>query len=73
MAKWSANEIEELKNLYKTNNLPSDQLIKDKTALESFAKILNSRLKRETPFTPEEIADRLLRIRKSGKLPRIRR
>jgi hypothetical protein len=73
MEKWSTNEIEELKCLYQENNVPSDQLVKNKITLDSFAATFNARVGASVVFTSEEIADRLFKLRKSGKLPRIRR
>ncbi|MHC4425825.1 MAG: hypothetical protein ACYSYV_06995 [Planctomycetota bacterium] len=73
MGKWGSNEIEELKRLYQENNVPSDQLVKDKVILDSFAATFNERVGASVIFTAEEIADRLFNLRKSGGLPRIRR
>ncbi|HCO94306.1 MAG TPA: hypothetical protein DIU00_10195 [Phycisphaerales bacterium] len=73
MGEWGSNEIEELKSLYRENNVPSDQLVKRKVGLDSFAATFNSRVGSGVVFTSEEIADRLFKLRKSGKLPRIRR
>ena len=72
MGKWSNNEIEELKKFYKENNLPSDQLVKVKSVLDNFTAKFNARFSPSLDFTSEEIADRLFKLRKSGKLPRIR-
>lgn len=73
MGKWGTNEIEELKCLYQENDVPSDQLVKNKATLDSFAATFNTRFRASVVFTSEEIADRLFKLRKSGKLPRIRR
>lgn len=73
MGKWGNNEIEELKRLYQEKNIPSDQLVKNKDILDSFTDNFNSRVKADVGFNSEEIADRLFKLRKSGKLPRIRR
>lgn len=72
MGNWGCVEIEELKKFYKENNVPSDQLVKDKTLLNKFATSFNNMLMLENHFTPEEVADRLFKLRKSGKLLRIR-
>ena len=72
MAKWSNNEIEELKSFYKENNIPSDQLVKVKSVLDKFTDKFNERFSPCQDFTSDEIADRLFKLRKSGKLPRIR-
>jgi hypothetical protein len=73
MGQWNSNEIELLKALYEENNVPSDQLIKNKVELESFSAKFNTRAERGVSFSPEEIADQLLKLRKSSRLPRIRR
>lgn len=73
MGEWDSEQIEELKRFYEENNVPSDQLVKDKTALDSFAAAFNDRIGEGGMFTSEEIADRLFRLRKGGRLPRIRR
>jgi hypothetical protein len=73
MEKWSNNEIEELKSLYQENNVPSDQLVKNKVALDSFTANFNARVSSDVGFSSEEIADQLFKLRKSGKLPRLRR
>ena len=44
MAKWNINEIEELKLFYKENSVPSDQLVKNKEALDAFASTFNQRV-----------------------------
>ena len=72
MAKWSNNEIEELKSFYKENSVPSDQLVKVKSVLDNFTAKFNERFSPCPDFTSEEVADRLFKLRKSGKLPRIR-
>ena len=73
MGKWGNNEIEKLKSLYQENNVPSDQLVKNKIALDSFTTSFNARIGTDVEFNSEEIADRLFKLRKSGKLQRIRR
>ena len=72
MEKWDVEQIEELKNLYIETDIPSDSLIKDKTALANFTKRLNLKFGNNNNFTEEEIADKLLSLRKSANLPRIR-
>ncbi len=73
MGKWGNHEIEELKSLYKENNVPSDQLVKNKVVLDSFTANYNARVAADVEFNSEEIAYQLFKLRKSGKLPRIRR
>jgi hypothetical protein len=73
MGKWNSSEIEELKRFYQENNVPSDRLVKDKDALDRFAAEFNNRVRHTPNLTPKEIADQLFKLRKSGKLPRIRK
>jgi len=73
MANWGESEIESLKLLYIEFNIPSDQIIKDKNILEKFTILLNAELKQNEDFAPKQVADELLKLRKSGKLPRIRK
>ena len=72
MAKWSQEAVELLKQLYKNNGVPSDELLKDPAKLEDLRNSLNQTLSSEGHFSSKEVADRLLKIRKSGKLPRLR-
>jgi hypothetical protein len=72
MGNWETEEIEKLKKLYKDNNMPSDELVKDKLALENFTIDLNKRINAQKNFSSKEVADKLFKLRKSGKLPRIR-
>jgi hypothetical protein len=72
MGDWGSAEIEELRKLYKENDNPSDQLVKDRAALDTFVATFNSRLGLEDAFTAEEVASQLFKLRKSGRLPRIR-
>ena len=44
MAKWADSEIEVLQNLYRENDVPSDQLIKDQQALGPFVATFNERV-----------------------------
>ena len=73
MGTWNNPEIEALKDLYVETDMPSDNLIKDKTAMADFTSQLNAKLSLPEAFIQKEVADQLLRLRKSGKLPRIRR
>ena len=72
MRDWNSGEIEELKQAYVENDVPSDRLVKNKEALSTFAAKFNERALPTKAFTADEIADRLFKLRKSGKLPRIR-
>lgn len=73
MVNWGEHQIEKLKLHYKQFNTPSDQIVKDKTLLENFTVWFNAKFTPEESFTSKEVADQLLKLRKSGKLPRIRR
>ncbi len=72
MAEWDNCSREKLIEIYVKNNVPSDALIAQKEMLGTFTKAVNSSLNGDLEFKTEEIAKELLRIRKSGKLPRIR-
>lgn len=72
MEKWTNEQREELKKLYIKTNVPSDSLIKNAEALSHFTNTLNAHLACQSFFAPEQVASELLRIRKSGKLPKIR-
>jgi hypothetical protein len=72
MEKWGNIEIRELKSFYKENNVPSDQLVKDKAALDAFTSKFNNRVQSDQNFTSKEVADQLFKLRKGGKLPRVR-
>jgi hypothetical protein len=70
MSNWSPGETERLIKLYQENNITSDTLIKDSLALSNFTQLFNQQPGFST--TEKEIAGKLLRLRKSGKLPRLR-
>ena len=72
MGKWESAEVEELKRFYEENDVPSDELVKDKIALDTFTANFNNRLSSGEHFSPKEVADQLFKLRKSGMLPRIR-
>lgn len=72
MASWGNAETEELKKFYKENNVPSDQLVKDKNALDKFVVTFNARVESDDNFSAKEVADQLFKLRKTGKLPRVR-
>jgi len=71
MEKWSDTEIEKLKLWYQQNNVPSDQLIKDKDALDKFTEWFNKELGCDK--TSKDVAGQLLILRKKGVLPRLRK
>ncbi|MHC4244365.1 MAG: hypothetical protein ACYSU4_18320, partial [Planctomycetota bacterium] len=71
--KWPEHADQELKWLYHENKVPDGQLRKNKMLLALFTTKLNNRLKKIQHYTPDEVTDRLEKLRKSGKLPRIRR
>ncbi|OHB55286.1 MAG: hypothetical protein A2Y07_11020 [Planctomycetes bacterium GWF2_50_10] len=70
MARWSVQQTEQLRDLYVKTNITSDDLIKEQSRLDMFTKELNAQT--GTIFSTEEVAGKLLRLRKSKKLPRIR-
>lgn len=72
MEKWNADIIEHLKQLYIETDVPSDQLIADNALLTRFTNQFNEKIEAPGNFTNEEVAQKLLRIRKSGQLPTIR-
>lgn len=72
MESWGKDKIEKLKLHYRQFNTPSDQIVKDKDLLENFTSWFNSKFSPQEEFTPKEVADQLFKLRKSGKLPRIR-
>ena len=72
MANWGKHKIEKLKLHYRQFNTPSDQIVKDKKLLENFTSWFNEKFSPQEEFTPKEVADQLFKLRKSGKLPRIR-
>lgn len=72
MANWGKHKIEKLKLHYRQFNTPSDQIVKDKELLENFTSWFNAKFSPQEEFTPKEVADQLFKLRKSGKLPRIR-
>ena len=73
MVKWEKEATQELITLYVEIDTTSDSLIKDKNLMSKFTGTLNERLPGQVDFTDKQVADRLLWLRKSGKLPRLRR
>jgi len=71
MGKWDDTEIEKLKLWYQQNNMPSDQLIKDKDVLDKFTESFNEKFGYDK--ISKDIADKLLILRKKGSLPRLRK
>ncbi len=71
--KWPEHADRELKWLYDENKVPDSQLRKNTMLLALFTTKLNNRLKKIQHYTPVEVTDRLEKLRKSGKLPQIRR
>ena len=72
MVTWKSVETETLKKLYVENDVPSDRLIKSSKNLARFTGTFNQHLDNKSDFTEEQVADKLLKLRKSGKLPRLR-
>ncbi len=72
MADWSEVETGVLLELYQEHDVPSDSLIADAEALDAFVERLNARLG-GSALTTDDVANRLLLLRKNGDLPRLRR
>ena len=72
-SKWPEHADRELKWLYDENKVPDSQLRKNKMLLTLFTTKLNNRLKKNQHYTPDEVTGRLEKLRKSGKLPQLRR
>jgi site-specific DNA-methyltransferase (adenine-specific) len=73
LPKWPEHADQELKWLYHENKVPDSQLRKNKMLLALFTSKLNNRLKKIQHYTPDEVTNRLEKLRKSGKLPVLRR
>ncbi|MGD8499154.1 MAG: hypothetical protein PVJ86_00815 [Phycisphaerales bacterium] len=73
MANWGKHEIEKLKLHYRQFNIPSDQILKDRDILERFTEWFNAKVTPNDEFVPKQVADQLLKLRKGGKLPRLRK
>jgi hypothetical protein len=72
MRRWDQKSIDMLTEIYQSYDLPSDTIIKNPQNLENFTKLFNQ--KNGGPsFSEEEVADQILKLRKTGKLPRLRR
>ena len=72
LPKWPIHAERELKWLYHENKVPDGQLRKNKALLTLFTTKLNERLKKVQQYTPNEVTDRLEKLRKSGKLGALR-
>jgi DNA modification methylase len=70
--KWPEHADRELKWLYHENKIPDGKLRKDKMLLSIFTAKLNERLKKTYYYTQDEVAERLEKLRKSGKLGALR-
>jgi len=73
MGEWEGTEIEELKLHYKECDIPSDELLKDEEQLQKLTSYFNAKSTPDQGFSQKKMADQLLKLRKSGKLPRLRR
>lgn len=69
---WNEESAQGLKDWYVENDVPSDTLIKNQDALSEFTRRFNERLDTSS-YTEKEVATKLLSLRKSGKLSRIRK
>jgi hypothetical protein len=72
LPKWPEHADKELKWLYHENKVPDGQLRKNKVLLTLFTTKLNNRLKKIQLYTPDEVTDRLEKLRKAGKLGALR-
>ena len=70
--KWPIHSDRELKWLYHENKVPDGKLRKDHVLLSLFTAKLNDRLRKIQLYTPDEVADRLEKLRKAGKLGPLR-
>ncbi len=70
--KWPEHADKELKWLYHENKVPDGQLRKNHVLLSLFTASLNERLMKVQLYTQEEVADRLEKLRKQGKLGALR-
>jgi site-specific DNA-methyltransferase (adenine-specific) len=70
--KWPEHADKELKWLYHENNVPDGQLRKDRALLSLFTAKLNERLMKSQLYTQDEVAERLEKLRKQGKLGPLR-
>ncbi len=72
LPKWPGHADQELKWLYHENKVPDGQLRKNKMLLTLFTTKLNNRLNKIQHYTPDEVTDRLEKLRKTGKLGALR-
>ncbi len=72
---WSKEHIEELQGMYAEANVPTERLWKNDALLMSFCQQFNSRIDSAGStyaYSPKEVWSQLERLRKQGKLPRVR-
>ena len=72
---WPKEHLEELCALYAEARIPTDKLYKNRSLVQSFAQQFNWRIECSgavDSYTVENIWAQLERLRKSGKLPRVR-
>jgi len=72
LPKWPEHADRELKWLYHENKVADGKLRKNKMLLTLFTTKLNTRLKKVQLYTPDEVTDRLEKLRKAGKLGALR-
>jgi len=72
LPKWPEHADKELKWLYCENKMPDGQLRKNKVLLVLFTAKLNNRLNKQQLYTPDDILNRLEKLRKAGKLGPLR-
>jgi len=73
MVSWTNDRKDRLKLHYEQFNTPSDEILKDRNLLEEFTSSFNTKFTPPEKFSPKDVAHQLLKLRKSGELPRIRR
>jgi hypothetical protein len=71
MKVWDSGMVDALVELYIQQDTTTDDLIKDPDVLIAFTNLLNSRIGQT--FSPDEVGGKLLKLRKSKKLPKLRR
>ena len=67
----SDDEREALREVYAELAVPADQLLANPTSLEDLAREFNSRC--HTTYAGERLIQEILRLRKAGRLPRLRK
>jgi site-specific DNA-methyltransferase (adenine-specific) len=72
---WPAGHVQELQGMYLEAGVASDKLVKHDELLSGFVRKFNMRLEHSggvDAYTPKEVWEQLMRLRKSGKLGKIK-